>query len=205
MNLLFCLNYQKGSKEKKLNEPKYIKQRLKMETNIYVLLLQEGKYYVGKSQNIKKRIQEHSSGLGSEWTKLYKPIKVIEIIKNVSPFEEDKKTKEYMAKYGIENVRGGTYTSIEFEEGVEEFIQKEIWSATDKCTLCGRSGHFVKDCIATSDIFGNKIEFEYVYETSDEDSDSSEYSDDSGYIYKKDVRCFKCGKIGHYSSTCYSR
>ena len=176
-----------------------------METNIYVLLLQEGKYYVGKSQNIKKRIQEHSSGLGSEWTKLYKPIKVIEIIKNVSPFEEDKKTKEYMAKYGIENVRGGTYTSIEFEEGVEEFIQKEIWSATDKCTLCGRSGHFVKDCIATSDIFGNKIEFEYVYETSDEDSDSSEYSDDSGYIYKKDVRCFKCGKIGHYSSTCYSR
>ena len=38
---------------------------------IYVLQLTQGKFYVGKSDNIPARFQAHLDGRGCEWTKLY--------------------------------------------------------------------------------------------------------------------------------------
>ena len=43
-------------------------------TNIYVLKLQGGRYYVGKSQDVIGRYKQHMDGKGSAWTKKYKPI-----------------------------------------------------------------------------------------------------------------------------------
>ena len=73
-----------------------------MSTNIYVLRLVGGRYYIGKSDNITNRYQQHLNGNGSAWTKKYKPVSLEKTIKNVSSFEEDKVTKEYMSKYGID-------------------------------------------------------------------------------------------------------
>jgi len=84
-----------------------------MSTNIYILKLQGCKYYIGKSENPMKRYHEHLSGKGATWTKKYKPISIEKIIEKVSHFDEDTYTIVYMAKYGIENVRGGTYVSIQ--------------------------------------------------------------------------------------------
>jgi predicted GIY-YIG superfamily endonuclease len=67
-------------------------------TNIYILKLQGGRYYIGKSDNVSKRYEQHLNGSGSSWTKKYKPISVDKIIPNASPFDEDKYTKEYMSK-----------------------------------------------------------------------------------------------------------
>ena len=89
---------------------------------IYALQLEQGKYYVGKthrSEGAELRFQEHLSGRGSEWTKFYKPISIIESYEHHSTFEEDVLTKKYMMKYGIEHVRGGSYTMIELEESIE--------------------------------------------------------------------------------------
>ena len=66
---------------------------------IYVLRLEQDKYYVGKTINVCKRYQLHKNGLGSEWTKLYKPIKIVKVYHDLSPFDEDKITKEYMSRY----------------------------------------------------------------------------------------------------------
>ena len=93
-----------------------------MTTNIYILKLQGGKYYIGKTSDPMKRYKEHLDGKGSAWTKKYAPIGVEKVIKNASPFDEDKYTKEYMAKYGIDKVRGG----------------------------CGREGHYSPDCYANT-------------------------------------------------------
>jgi len=90
-------------------------------TNIYILKLKENKYYIGKSDNVLNRFQQHINGNGSSWTRKYNPISIEKIIENVSSFEEDKITKEYMSKYGIDNVRGGSYVEIELTE-----LQKEI-------------------------------------------------------------------------------
>jgi len=143
-------------------------------TNIYVLRLEGGRYYVGKSDTVMKRYKEHLDGSGSAWTRKYKPVSLEKTISNVSPFEEDKVTKEYMHKYGIDKVRGGSYVQIELDEFQKESINREIWGAKDLCTQCGRAGHFIKDCYAKTDVSGNKIE----YEEDDDDDDDDEEDDD---------------------------
>ena len=61
-----------------------------MTTNVYALKLTDGKYYIGKSDNLEQRLQSHFSGSGAAWTRTYTPIKVVEIRENVSRFEEEK-------------------------------------------------------------------------------------------------------------------
>ena len=126
-------------------------------TNIYILKLQHGKYYVGKTDNIEKRKQQHINGTACSWTKKYKLILVEQIISNASDFDEDKYTKEYMDKFGIDNVRGGSYVTEELDEGDKYTIQREIWGAKNLCKQCGRSGHFIKSCTFEKDVNGNNI------------------------------------------------
>jgi predicted GIY-YIG superfamily endonuclease len=114
---------------------------------IYALQLESGKYYVGKTHNLELRFQEHKSGNGSEWTKKYKPISIIESYEHDSTFEEDVLTKKYMMKYGIENVRGGSYAKIELEEWQVKSLEHEFKSVSDKCFKCGEKGHFANECI----------------------------------------------------------
>jgi len=121
-----------------------------MHTNVYILKLEDECWYVGKTAgDIHKRTQYHRNGTGSVWTKLHKPLHIHETFLNVSPFDEDKYTKEYMAKYGIDKVRGGIYVLPQLQTTQKELLQKEIWGAQDRCFLCG-GDHFVYKC--------NKIE-----------------------------------------------
>jgi cellular nucleic acid-binding protein len=115
-------------------------------TNVYVLRLEGGMYYVGKSDNVHKRYQEHLNGNGSAWTKKYRPVCLEKTIENVSPFEEDKTTKEYMSKYGIDKVRGGSYATIDLSEEQEDALRHEIRATSDKCYKCGKTGHFANMC-----------------------------------------------------------
>jgi predicted GIY-YIG superfamily endonuclease len=104
---------------------------------IYVLRLVNDKYYVGKAVDPEKRFEKHVNGEGARWTRRYKPLEMIETYPSDNPFDEDKTTKEYMAKYGIENVRGGSYVTKKIPEDQKQFIQKEIWMALNMCTKCG--------------------------------------------------------------------
>jgi predicted GIY-YIG superfamily endonuclease len=189
-------------------------------TNIYVLKLEGGRYYVGKSDNIINRYQQHLNGNGSAWTRKYKPIAIDKSYENVSSFEEDKVTKEYMSKYGIDKVRGGSYVEVELSDFHRGALNMEIWAAKDLCTQCGRSGHFMKDCYATTDVSGNKIEYE-----EDADEWGCEYCDRTFTtafgcsIHEKSCKekntssrrmkqssnaCYRCGRPGHYSPDCYA-
>jgi predicted GIY-YIG superfamily endonuclease len=203
-----------------------------MSTNIYVLRLEGGRYYVGKSDNVMKRYQQHVGGGGSAWTKKYKPVSLEKTVENVSPFEEDKITKEYMAKYGVDKVRGGSYVEVELSDFHKEALNMEIWGAKDLCSQCGRKGHWVKDCRAKTDVSGNKIAYE---DSSDEEEDSDEevewgceYCDrtfttafgcgvheksckekntKSRYVKQTPIKrnaCYRCGNTGHYSPDCYA-
>jgi len=115
---------------------------------IYVLRLNHNKIYVGKSNNVNKRIKQHMEGQGSRWTKLHKVIDIIKIINNADKYDEDKYVKIYMEKYGIKNVRGGSYINIELEDYQLESLENELCMSIDLCTKCGKKGHFVKDCRA---------------------------------------------------------
>lgn len=173
-----------------------------MSTNIYVLCLKNGKYYVGKSENPAQRIQEHYNGKGSTWTRKYKPISVVQVIENVSPFDEDKITKQYMAKYGIDNVRGGSYVSETLDDIQYESVTREIWAAKDCCTMCGRKGHYIKDCFARTDIYGNGIEYEDEPQTQSLASHKRQSASSGGGSSNS---CYRCGRKGHYADSCYAR
>jgi hypothetical protein len=116
--------------------------------NIYVLKLIHNKYYIGKTlYNISKRITQHSNGIGAEWTKKYKPIDIIEFIQTSDKFDEDKYTKKYMDIYGIENVRGGSYTKIKLYDYQIKVLNLELKTANNLCFKCGKYGHFISNCI----------------------------------------------------------
>ena len=114
---------------------------------VYVLKLEHGKYYIGKTTRpIFRRITEHFYENGSEWTRHYKPVHVLEVIDNANEFDEDKYTKIYMKKYGIDNVRGGSYTRIELLDYQLKSLQDEFCTVDNLCFKCNKPGHFVKDC-----------------------------------------------------------
>jgi predicted GIY-YIG superfamily endonuclease len=184
------------------------------QTNIYILRLEAGKYYVGKSNDVIHRYQQHLNGTGSAWTRKYKPISLVTTIENASPFDEDRYVKEYMSRYGIENVRGGSYVEVELSEFHTDALNMELWAAKGVCMQCGRAGHFVKDCYANTDVSGKKIE----YEDSEEEW-GCEYCDRSfttefGCMIherscthkqkRKPDTCYRCGRAGHYSPDCYA-
>lgn len=79
---------------------------------IYVLKLIDDRYYVGRTSNILRRIEEHFTVGGSVYTKKYKPLKVIEVIEELTNEDERLKTIEVMEKYGWEKVRGACWCSI---------------------------------------------------------------------------------------------
>ncbi len=112
---------------------------------VYTLKLAQGRYYVGRTNNLSKRLQDHQSGIGSAWTRLYPVIKLLEARTTTNPFDETAITLSLMQQYGISNVRGGPYVQIELSQESIQTIQKEFWAANDKCFKCGGS-HFVNAC-----------------------------------------------------------
>jgi len=80
---------------------------------IYVLKLIDDRYYVGRTGNILRRLEEHFTIGGSIYTKKYKPIKVQE---ELTTDDERIKTIEIMEKYGWEKVRGACWCSLEIKK-----------------------------------------------------------------------------------------
>jgi predicted GIY-YIG superfamily endonuclease len=130
---------------------------------VYVFRLENDKFYIGKSpriEGVNLRFHEHITGRGTEWTKKYKPISIIERYECDSNFEnfEDTLTVKYMMTYGIKNVRGGSYSKIELEKWQIEWLETELenWQVkwvdlkikdeNDYCFKCGNGGHFPNKC-----------------------------------------------------------
>jgi len=201
-------------------------------TNIYVLRLEGGHYYVGKSEDIEKRYVQHVNGSGSAWTRRWSPISILKTYTNVSHFEEDKVTKELMAKYGIDKVRGGSYTDIDLDREQMRSLEREIRGAKDLCIRCGKMGHFVQRC--PEEEIEEDDDDEEESEDQDEDDDSEEEDEivewlceycDRGFttqfgamVHERSCQqrgssstvtsskgvCFRCGRPGHYSPECYA-
>ena len=85
-----------------------------MSVNIYVLKLEENKYYVGQTKNIVKRFERHRQQKAARFTKKYKAKGIVELMEsNASDFKELCVTLDYMQRHGIQNVRGGPFSKVE--------------------------------------------------------------------------------------------
>jgi len=94
----------------------------------------------------------------------------------------------------------------------------------DRCDRCDRIGHTYDKCYATTYNDGTHIDNEREYDRDEETSDEEvwlcqycdkEFDTEKGCRFhenihckmknkKKSVKCFKCGKRGHYANNCYS-
>ncbi len=144
---------------------------------IYVLKLTDNKYYVGRTKNIKTRLEQHKNGEGSEWTKRYQFIELLEHFETQSSFDEDIYVKKYMNKYGIDNVRGGSYNQIRLSQYQKEFLIKELRTYNNLCYRCGRSSHYVNNCYAKTDIDGISIHDLNTSDESDSERSTEDYSE----------------------------
>jgi hypothetical protein len=147
---------------------------------VYILKCLDNKYYIGKTNRpVSERVNEHACGNGCDWTRFFPPISIDKIIHNVDEFDEDKYTKMYMKKYGIENVRGGSYTSIQLQHYKILALEDELSTAHNRCYQCHKSGHFAKNCD------------ELYYLPEDIPRDFSKF-------------CQRCGRVGHNITTCFA-
>jgi len=114
---------------------------------IYVLRCKGGKWYVGKTQNLITRLYQHKSATEEKvaWLKVYPPDDLEEFHVNMTSFDEDKYTELYMEKYGINNVRGGSYVLTILPEYQIKTLERKHRSVSDLCFKCG-GNHFAKEC-----------------------------------------------------------
>jgi predicted GIY-YIG superfamily endonuclease len=94
---------------------------------VYVWELEEGKYYVGWSENLSRRLDEHTTDEGAVWTKRYKPVGIVEIIRGDKHVEKSK-TLEYIKKKGFANVRGSIWCHVEYKSvplEVQKYLAKD--------------------------------------------------------------------------------
>lgn len=148
---------------------------------IYVLQLEKKKYYIGKTDNLEKRIQQHYNSNGSEWTKKYKFVKTLEILQNKDNEDEDKYTLKYMNKYGIDNVRGGSFCEIDLSEE------------------CKRVMEIIINDYGIDKFFLNIEQFCKMYE--------KELTNEGKAIIEKmknslKDECYFCGESGHFYKDC---
>ena len=131
----------------------------KKRTYIYVSIFINGteyRYYIGKTENTKRRFWEHKNNNGSMYTKYliqngYRNTENIVLLECCSKdpcisFYEKYHTLTYMEKYGINNVRGSTYCYIKLWDSTINHIKSEIKDMINVCYKCKKLGHYQNRC-----------------------------------------------------------
>ncbi len=123
------------------------------EGEVYVLELEEGKFYIGETSDKKKRIAEHrryGRDPNRHWTARYKLIKEVPTkisqAKCTPNIREMMETLEWMHEKGIENVRGAQWASIELTNEQIQNINLLICQVKGLCFSCHEGGHKSSEC-----------------------------------------------------------
>jgi len=119
---------------------------------LYTLQLEEGKYYIGITNNPDFILENH---IPNKWTNKYKPLEVIEFEESV---DEYLFTVFRINSYGINNVRGFLFERIELNTSEIKHLEKSFFPLKlilediegeyidNVCNICGMDGHYEEGC-----------------------------------------------------------
>ena len=200
---------------------------------VYVLELNGGGFYVGKSENVQSRVQQHLAGAGSS---RYCSAKggVKRVVPTLTPAQENlagweqSETLAQMRKHGFDNVRGFEWTrSGPLEASDYQTIRTLLLGHADLCRRCGGEGHFAAQC-------GNRRkqswleELEALCPATDSRSKTTQAVSKKNRVFKRTHGgasssrkrkqkgakkakavgvnpCARCGRNSHTAKSCYAR
>lgn len=212
-------------KDKKSKKKSNTKRRTRRTTYIYVLLCQEDKYYVGKTKDLERRMEEHFSEDGATWTKLYEPVKLVETHRARGMLDENITTLQMMDKHGIENVRGGSfcYTRIgkirraQLEEKIQQMKDGEYKGEEKYYSKRRRKMISITKTVSVSNKDSNgekkvkRVRKKVVYGVICKRCGRKNHKEDTCFANThKDGTvlcevCGKCGRRGHEEDDCYAK
>ena len=172
-----------------------------LDTNVIVICLDNNKKFLALSKQKQFALEYHFNKNDYEFTKENRPLYIEKVIQINNIFDLDKYVKYYMYKYGIDNIRGGSYTNNILSEEIKQVIQIEFWTIENKCSNCG-GDHHIKDCCLKIKNDNEVININANYPNN---TYKTPVKADSGYVYF--TGCCICGKnsIGRGDTpSCYN-
>lgn len=128
---------------------------------VYVLELEGGRVYVGKSQNVSRRAEQHTGGRGAAFTKLYRPtgrlLPRLGSLDGDGDGPERDETLRQMEARGCNMVRGWKFTGRTLTAQDRAEIEANVRELRDLCRRCGREGHFSHACEHATDRHGKRL------------------------------------------------
>lgn len=120
---------------------------------IYILRLEHGYWYIGRTTNMERRYIQHTLGKGAKWTFLHRPLAIHETIPMKSEKHEDEITIEYMKKYGMHNVRGGKFCQVELKNYNIKEIEKKMSMTNIKNAIHIENTPDIKNIISFNNVY----------------------------------------------------
>lgn len=123
---------------------------------LYVLKLEGGRYYIGKTDTLAGCFQEHLHGRMGTWTQKFPPIR-IEHTQSYGRVED--MVKHYMREYGINYVRGDGFET-EFTKERELQLISELYPPNPEIAVVNAARTLVSDVLGgVSGLFGAASQF----------------------------------------------
>lgn len=114
---------------------------------VFILQCEDGYYFIGQTRReYYADLDKHFKGEVHGWTQAHKPVR-LELLRYFCDHQDaDVYTRAYMYRYGIDKVRGGSYSDCVLSITQLQEIQRLQHIDYINCDKCGMQGHTKQKC-----------------------------------------------------------
>jgi hypothetical protein len=110
-------------------------------SNIYILELENSKYYIGRTDSYHFTLKDHTE---NKWTAQHKPIAILKFIPNTDIMDEEKYLALYMLKYGMDSTRTSQCKEVELTAETKVKYSQIMKDATTNSNIHDCEHHLSK-------------------------------------------------------------